>query len=90
MRCARRSFALTAECGVARTISAEQAARAVVEENFQRVLERRCGAEACGCKAGNHDLIARASRSKTWMRQGVYRLGLPPALNAWPGARPVP
>ncbi len=69
---------LTAACGPGKTISAEQAARAVSEANFQRVL-KDVRAEAIRLHKAGTVLIYRKGKpvEDPDVFKGVYRLGLP-------------
>lgn len=69
---------LTAACGPGKTISAEQAARAVSQANFQRVL-RDVRAEAVRLHKAGTVLIYRKGKpvEDPDTFKGVYRLGLP-------------
>ena len=69
---------LTAVCGPDKTISAEQAARAVSEANFQRVL-KDVRAEAIRLHKAGTVLIYRKGKpvEDPDRFKGVYRLGLP-------------
>jgi hypothetical protein len=69
---------LTAVCGPGKTISAEQAARAVSEANFQRVL-KDVRAEAIRLHKAGTVLIYRKGKpvEDPDRFKGVYRLGLP-------------
>jgi len=71
-------LALTASAGPGKSISAEQAARAVSEKNFQRVL-KDVRAEAVRLHKEGTVLIYRKGKPvedpETF--KGVYRLGLP-------------
>ena len=71
---------LTAECGVGKTISAEQSARAVREENFQRVLKDVRAEAVRLAKAGAITIYRKGKPVENLDAfKGVYRLGLPPA-----------
>ncbi|KCZ87140.1 DUF3253 domain-containing protein [Hyphomonas johnsonii] len=71
-------LALTAECGVGKTISAEQAARAVSEENFQRVLKDVRAEAVRLAKAGTISIYRKGKPVENLDTfKGVYRLGLP-------------
>ena len=69
---------LTAACGPGKTISAEQAARAVSDANFQRVL-KDVRAEAIRLHKAGTVLIYRKGKpvEDPDVFKGVYRLGLP-------------
>jgi Protein of unknown function (DUF3253) len=69
---------LTAECGPGKTISAEQAARAVSDANFQRML-KDVRAEAIRLHKAGIVLIYRKGKpvEDPDVFKGVYRLGLP-------------
>ena len=69
---------LTAEAGPGKTISAEQAARAVSDANFQRVL-KDVRAEAVRLHKAGTVLIYRKGKpvGDPDVFKGVYRLGLP-------------
>ena len=69
---------LTSVCGPGKTISAEQAARAVSEANFQRVL-KDVRAEAIRLHKAGTVLIYRKGKpvEDPDRFKGVYRLGLP-------------
>ncbi|MEZ5954420.1 MAG: DUF3253 domain-containing protein [Hyphomonas sp.] len=71
---------LTAACGPGKTISAEQAARAVSDKNFQRVL-KDVRAEAVRLHKAGTVLIYRKGKpvEDPDAFKGVYRLGLPAA-----------
>ena len=68
---------LTAECGVGKTISAEQAARAVSEENFQRVLKDVRAEAVRLAKVGTITIYRKGKPVDPDTFKGVYRLGLP-------------
>ena len=71
---------LTAACGPGKTISAEQAARAVSDAHFQRVL-KDVRAEAIRLHKAGTVLIYRKGKpvEDPDSFKGVYRLGLPAA-----------
>lgn len=71
-------LSLTAACGAGKTISAEEAARAVSEKSFQRVL-KDVRAEAVRLHKAGTVLIYRKGKpvDDPDMFKGVYRLGLP-------------
>ena len=71
-------LALTAAAGPGKSISAEQAARAVSEKNFQRVL-KDVRAEAVRLHKEGTVLIYRKGKpvEDPSTFKGVYRLGLP-------------
>lgn len=70
-------LALTAECGAGKTISAEQAARAVSAENFQRVLKDVRAEAVRLAKAGTITIYRKGRPVDPEAFKGVYRLGLP-------------
>ena len=68
---------LTAECGAGKTVSAEQAARAVSEENFLRVLKDVRAEAVRLAKVGTITIYRKGKPVDPDTFKGVYRLGLP-------------